>query len=188
MNKPISSHAIAPQITPANMIAIGVFNPRATTTACSTVSHTECDGAGEGKTEGVRVLPPGTNRMVVQWVGFQFESAPGAGDRRTKCCGKAVSSLVGVWPTARGHIRIDGSGTGPVTPSVHGLGRISRCALSAASAPASERRIADHHDACNVRPFHRGREIRIELNRVAPELAFDQMPATSSWCGSPAIS
>jgi ATP-binding cassette subfamily C protein len=61
--------------------------------------------------EGIAVVPPGEQRLVVQEIGFRLEKGNGLGIIGPSASGKSclARALVGVWPTARGTIRIDGA-------------------------------------------------------------------------------
>jgi PrtD family type I secretion system ABC transporter len=61
--------------------------------------------------ETVSVVPPGTNRLVVQDVAFRLRSGQGLGIIGPSASGKSslARSIVGVWTAIRGKIRIDGA-------------------------------------------------------------------------------
>jgi ATP-binding cassette subfamily C protein len=61
--------------------------------------------------ETVSVVPPGTNRGVVHDVAFHLKAGEGLGIIGPSASGKSclARSIVGVWPVARGAIRIDGA-------------------------------------------------------------------------------
>ncbi len=61
--------------------------------------------------EAVSVSPPGTQRLVVQGVGFQLKAGQGLGVIGPSASGKSslARAIVGVWPAAQGKIRIDGA-------------------------------------------------------------------------------
>ncbi|WP_375455442.1 type I secretion system permease/ATPase [uncultured Methylobacterium sp.] len=61
--------------------------------------------------ESVGVAPPGTQRPVVQDVTFQLKAGQGLGLIGPSASGKSslVRALVGVWPTFRGKVRLDGA-------------------------------------------------------------------------------
>lgn len=61
--------------------------------------------------EAVSVVPPGTNRVVVQDVALQLKAGQGLGIIGPSASGKSslVRSIVGVWTAARGQVRIDGA-------------------------------------------------------------------------------
>ncbi len=61
--------------------------------------------------EGVSLTPPGEPRLVVQEMAFRLEKGNGLGIIGPSASGKSclARALVGVWPTARGTIRIDGA-------------------------------------------------------------------------------
>ncbi len=61
--------------------------------------------------ETVSVVPPGINRVVVQEMAFQLKAGQGLGIIGASASGKSslARAIVGVWPAARGKIRIDGA-------------------------------------------------------------------------------
>ena len=61
--------------------------------------------------ESVSVAPPGTARLVVQDVSFSLQAGQGLGVIGPSASGKSslVRTLVGVWPAARGKVRLDGA-------------------------------------------------------------------------------
>jgi PrtD family type I secretion system ABC transporter len=61
--------------------------------------------------ENISVAPPGVNRLVVQDVSFRLEKGNGLGIIGPSASGKSSLSriLVGVWPPARGTVRLDGA-------------------------------------------------------------------------------
>jgi ATP-binding cassette subfamily C protein len=61
--------------------------------------------------ENVSVVPPADRRLVLQDVAFRLEKGAGLGIVGPSAGGKSslVRALVGVWPTARGAIRLDGA-------------------------------------------------------------------------------
>jgi PrtD family type I secretion system ABC transporter len=61
--------------------------------------------------ENVSVAPPGVNRLVVQDVSFRLEKGSALGVVGPSASGKSCLSraLVGVWPPARGAVRLDGA-------------------------------------------------------------------------------
>lgn len=61
--------------------------------------------------EAVSVVPPGTNRVVVQDVTLQLKAGQALGIIGPSASGKSslVRSIVGVWAAARGRVRIDGA-------------------------------------------------------------------------------
>ena len=61
--------------------------------------------------EGVSIAPPGTQRLVVQDASFHLRAGQGLGVIGPSASGKSclVRALVGVWPTIRGKIRLDGA-------------------------------------------------------------------------------
>ena len=64
--------------------------------------------------ENVAVMPPGSNRAVVQGVGFTLKAGEALGIVGPSASGKSslVRALLGVWPAAHGNIRIDGAELG----------------------------------------------------------------------------
>lgn len=64
--------------------------------------------------EAVSVVPPGTNRVVVQDVSFRLEKGNGLGIIGPSASGKSslARALVGVWRPAKGTIRLDGAALG----------------------------------------------------------------------------
>jgi ABC-type protease/lipase transport system fused ATPase/permease subunit len=61
--------------------------------------------------EAVGVVPPGENDSVVQEVSFQLNAGDGLGIVGDSGSGKSclARALVGVWPPARGIVRLDGA-------------------------------------------------------------------------------
>jgi ATP-binding cassette subfamily C protein len=61
--------------------------------------------------EAVSVVPPGTNRVVVQDVAFQLKAGQGLGIIGPSASGKSslARAIVGVWTAVRGMVRIDGA-------------------------------------------------------------------------------
>ncbi|WP_375462644.1 type I secretion system permease/ATPase [uncultured Methylobacterium sp.] len=61
--------------------------------------------------EGVSVAPPGTHRLVTQDVSFSLKAGQGLGVIGPSASGKSslARALVGVWPAARGKVRLDGA-------------------------------------------------------------------------------
>ena len=61
--------------------------------------------------EGVAVMPPGSNRLVVQDVSLGLRAGQGLGIIGPSACGKSslARALVGIWPSARGKVRLDGA-------------------------------------------------------------------------------
>jgi ATP-binding cassette subfamily C protein len=59
--------------------------------------------------EDVSIAPPGTNRVIVHDVSFQLRAGQGLGIIGASASGKSslARAIVGVWPAARGRIRID---------------------------------------------------------------------------------
>jgi PrtD family type I secretion system ABC transporter len=61
--------------------------------------------------EDVSIVPPGTNRVIVHDVSFQLTAGQGLGIIGASASGKSslARAIVGVWPAARGKIRVDGA-------------------------------------------------------------------------------
>ncbi|WP_430911972.1 type I secretion system permease/ATPase [Methylobacterium sp. sgz302541] len=61
--------------------------------------------------EAISVAPPGTPRLVVQDLSFALKAGQGLGVIGPSASGKSsmVRALVGVWPTLRGKVRLDGA-------------------------------------------------------------------------------
>jgi ATP-binding cassette subfamily C protein len=61
--------------------------------------------------EMIAVSPPASQRLVVQNVSFQLRAGEGLGIIGPSASGKSslVRALVGVWPTIRGKVRLDGA-------------------------------------------------------------------------------
>jgi ATP-binding cassette subfamily C protein len=61
--------------------------------------------------EGVSIVPPGDQRLIVQDVTFAIEAGSGVGVIGPSGSGKSslVRALVGVWMPARGKVRLDGA-------------------------------------------------------------------------------
>ena len=61
--------------------------------------------------ETVSIVPPGTTRVVVQDMALQLKAGQGLGIIGPSASGKSslARTIVGVWPAARGRIRIDGA-------------------------------------------------------------------------------
>ncbi len=61
--------------------------------------------------DAVSVVPPGDKRLVVQDIAFRLEKGNGLGIIGPSASGKSclARALVGVWPPARGTIRLDGA-------------------------------------------------------------------------------
>lgn len=61
--------------------------------------------------EGVAATAPGTNKVLVQEVAFKLEAGQGLGIIGPSGSGKSSLArvLVGVWPSARGKVRLDGA-------------------------------------------------------------------------------
>ena len=61
--------------------------------------------------EDVSVAPPGSSRIVVSNASFSLQAGQGLGIIGSSASGKSslVRALVGVWPTLRGKVRLDGA-------------------------------------------------------------------------------
>ena len=61
--------------------------------------------------EAVSIVPPGQQRIVVQDASFTLQSGQGLGVIGPSASGKSslVRTIVGVWPAARGKVRLDGA-------------------------------------------------------------------------------
>lgn len=61
--------------------------------------------------QAVGVVPPGSTRLVVQNASFRLNAGEGLGLIGPSASGKSslVRALVGVWPAARGKVRLDGA-------------------------------------------------------------------------------
>ncbi|HJE24708.1 MAG TPA: type I secretion system permease/ATPase [Methylorubrum populi] len=61
--------------------------------------------------EGVSVVPPGAQRIVVQDLSFALRAGQGLGIIGPSASGKSTlaRTLVGIWPALRGHVRVDGA-------------------------------------------------------------------------------
>jgi PrtD family type I secretion system ABC transporter len=72
--------------------------------------------------EALSVAPPGVNRVVVQDVSFRLEKGTGLGIVGPSASGKSCLSraLVGVWPPARGTVRLDGASLDQWSPTALG--------------------------------------------------------------------
>jgi PrtD family type I secretion system ABC transporter len=72
--------------------------------------------------EAVSVAPPGENRLVVRDVSFSIKAGSGLGIVGPSASGKSslIKALVGVWPGARGTIRVDGATLDQFSPSLLG--------------------------------------------------------------------
>jgi PrtD family type I secretion system ABC transporter len=72
--------------------------------------------------ENVSVVPPGINRAVVQDVSFRLQKGNGLGIIGPSAGGKSCLArvLVGVWPPARGTVRLDGAALEQWTPAALG--------------------------------------------------------------------
>lgn len=60
---------------------------------------------------GVAIAPPGSTNLVVHDVGFELKAGQGVGIIGPSASGKSslVRAIVGVWPVARGEVRLDGA-------------------------------------------------------------------------------
>jgi len=67
--------------------------------------------AAQLSVEGVTVVPPGDNRVVVQDMSFQLRSGSAVGIIGPSGCGKSslARAIVGVWQPVRGKVRLDGA-------------------------------------------------------------------------------
>jgi ATP-binding cassette, subfamily C, type I secretion system permease/ATPase len=72
--------------------------------------------------ENLSVVPPGVNRVVVQDVSFRLQKGNGLGIVGPSASGKSCLSrvLVGVWPPARGAVRLDGAALDQWSPATLG--------------------------------------------------------------------
>src|SRR5215475_1936982 len=72
--------------------------------------------------EAISVVPPGVNRVVVQDVAFRLERGNGLGIIGPSASGKSCLArvLVGIWPAARGTIRLDGAAIDQWSPATLG--------------------------------------------------------------------
>ena len=72
--------------------------------------------------EGVSVAPPGVQRVVVQDVTLTLAAGQAMGVIGPSASGKSslARALVGVWPTVRGKIRLDGAALDQWSPVTHG--------------------------------------------------------------------
>lgn len=72
--------------------------------------------------EAVSLVPPGTNRIVVQDAAFQLKAGQGLGIVGPSASGKSSlgRAMVGVWTAARGRIRIDGAALDQWSPEALG--------------------------------------------------------------------
>jgi ATP-binding cassette subfamily C protein len=72
--------------------------------------------------EGVSIVPPGEQRVIVQEVTFTLAAGSGLGIIGPSGSGKSslVRALVGVWQPARGKVRIDGAALDQWSPDVLG--------------------------------------------------------------------
>ena len=61
--------------------------------------------------EGISLVPPGTQRVVLQGIAFSLKAGDGLGVIGPSASGKSslARALVGVWPTLRGTVRLDGA-------------------------------------------------------------------------------
>jgi PrtD family type I secretion system ABC transporter len=71
---------------------------------------------------GVFVAPPGESRLVVREASFSLKAGSGLGIVGPSASGKSslIKALVGVWPAARGTIRIDGATLDQFAPGLLG--------------------------------------------------------------------
>jgi ATP-binding cassette subfamily C protein len=71
---------------------------------------------------GVAVAPPGERRVVVDGVGFSLVAGQGLGVIGPSASGKSslARAMVGVWPSVRGEIRLDGATYDHWEPSARG--------------------------------------------------------------------
>ncbi|MCO6388417.1 type I secretion system permease/ATPase [Aliihoeflea sp. 40Bstr573] len=67
--------------------------------------------AAELSVEGISVVPPGNRRVVAQEISFSLRAGSTLGIVGPSASGKSslARALVGVWPTVRGKIRLDGA-------------------------------------------------------------------------------
>ncbi len=74
------------------------------------------------RVEGVWIVPPGTQRVVVQEVGLGLRAGQALGVIGPSACGKSslVRAMVGVWPTSRGSVRLDGADLSQWSPDALG--------------------------------------------------------------------
>jgi ATP-binding cassette subfamily C protein len=72
--------------------------------------------------EHVSVVPPGSSVLVVQDVAFRLGKGNGLGIIGPTASGKSclARALVGVWPVARGTIRLDGAALDQWSPATLG--------------------------------------------------------------------
>jgi ATP-binding cassette, subfamily C, type I secretion system permease/ATPase len=72
--------------------------------------------------EAVSVLPPGAKRSVVHDVSFTLEAGSALGIVGPSASGKSslVRAIAGVWPAARGHVRLDRASIEQWTPAARG--------------------------------------------------------------------
>src|ERR1700682_6188465 len=72
--------------------------------------------------EGVSIVPPGDQRVIVQDVTFALEAGSGLGVIGPSGSGKSslVRALVGVWQPLRGKVRLDGAALDQWSPDVLG--------------------------------------------------------------------
>jgi PrtD family type I secretion system ABC transporter len=72
--------------------------------------------------EAVSVLPPGAKKSVVHDVSFTLEAGSALGIVGPSASGKSslVRAIAGVWPAARGHVRLDRASIEQWTPAARG--------------------------------------------------------------------
>ena len=72
--------------------------------------------------DAVSIVPPGTGRVVVQDAAFQLKAGQGLGIIGPSASGKSSlgRAMVGVWPAARGRIRLDGAALDQWSPEALG--------------------------------------------------------------------
>lgn len=72
--------------------------------------------------EGVTVTPPQSTRAIVQDITFMLKSGSGLGIIGPSASGKSslIRALIGVWPTARGSVRLDAAALDQWSPESRG--------------------------------------------------------------------